>query len=514
MSVFTPRYPSGITLRRLLSTASFVGCADIRVHHATHRSGECQEKTLFAALRGRQHDGHHFIRDAIDHGASAVLVEYPQCDVSVPQCVVRNTRQAFSQICGALNGDPCRHLSIVGVTGTNGKTTTTWLTRSILQSAGLQTGLLGTIEYSDAVRSESSTMTTPDAPTMSKWLAAMVSQNTTHAAIELSSHALDQARCAGTMIDTAVITNITHDHLDYHHNFESYRASKLNILKNLKPGGLTIINADDPGSASCLPYTSGRVVTYGLRNPADVTATILEDSAAGTTFAIMAGSSRVEVRTPMAGPHNVSNCLAATAAALQAGLELPEIAAGIEALTAVPGRLERIDCGQPFSVFVDYAHTDDALRLSIETVKKMIPGRVFCVFGAGGDRDRLKRPLLGRAANTADFAVVTSDNPRTESPTAIIEEVISGIEDTSKAHIEIDRVDGICWALANAGPQDAVLITGRGHETIQDHGSKKVHLDDREVVRDFLRRQKAISGNHSPRRNAVRNSAGQVLKPL
>lgn len=511
MSAFHPRIPMGITLRRLLPVASFVGCADIRVLHATDRSHECDTQALFAALRGRAYDGHHFIRDAIQHGAAAVLVEYPQTDVPVPQCVVRNSRRAYAEICSALSGEPSRRLSIVGVTGTNGKTTTTYLVRSIFQAAGIQTGLLGTIEYSDAVRTERSSLTTPDSKTLSQWLGAMVSRGTTHAAIEMSSHALDQSRCAGTMIDAAVITNITHDHLDYHLDFDAYRASKLRIFEHLKPGGVAILNADDPGSISCLAHAPGRVLTFGLQNAADVSAQILKQSSQGTHFVLTAGIQRTEVRTPLAGTHNVMNCLAAAAAALHAGIDLPDIAAGLEALTCVPGRLERIHCGQPYNVFVDYAHTDDALARAIAAVKATTAGRVICVFGAGGDRDRTKRPLLGRAAATADVPVVTSDNPRSEPPQQIIDEILSGMADNSHPHIEVDRAAAIAWALSHAGPQDTVLVAGKGHETEQIVGSQRLHFDDREVIRQTLAATGPLrSGGPPPKLVTPRSHAGQI----
>ncbi len=486
MSFMNPRIPMGVTLRRLLPSASFVGCADIRIHHATNRSTDCREQTLFAALRGSVFDGHHFIREAVDYGASAVLVEYPQTDISVPQCVVRDSRRAYAEICCALEGYPSKNLCVTGVTGTNGKTTTTWLLRSILQAGGVQSGLLGTIEYHNAVEAERSQLTTPDSMALAHWLSSMVANQATHAAIELSSHALDQSRCAGTLLDAAVITNITHDHLDYHTGYDAYRDSKLRIFENLKPGGVAILNADDPGSISCLALAPGQVTTFGIHNSADVSGTILEQSADGTVFVLTAGAERVQVRTPLAGEHNVLNCLSAAAAALHSGISLHDIAAGIESLQAVPGRLERIDCGQAFHVFVDYAHTDDALQRAVLAAKAVTSGRVICVFGAGGDRDRTKRPLLGRAGAVADLPVVTSDNPRSEDPESIIEEILAGIEVGRNCHVEVDRELAIGWALRQAGPGDTVLIAGKGHETEQVIGTEKIHFDDREVVRGIV----------------------------
>lgn len=494
MSERNSQIPWGIMLHRLLPMASFVGCADIRVQQVTDSSRDCGPGVLFAALRGLQHDGHHFIQDAVRGGAAAVLVEYPQSDISVPQCVVRDSRGAFARICSALKGDPSHELSMVGVTGTNGKTTTTWLARSIFKAAGIQSGVLGTIEYSDGVKSQRSSLTTPDSQALAEWLAAMVACRTTHAAIELSSHALDQSRATGTMLDAAVVTNITHDHLDYHCNPDAYRNSKWKILRHLKSDGIAVLNADDLECISSIPDTSARVVTFGIRQPADVTATILEQSVEGTVFVLSAGGDRIEVRTPLPGEHNVANCLAAAAAAIHAGVSLEKIAEGVEALNAVPGRLEPIDCGQPFHVFVDYAHTDDALRRSISALKKFTAGRIICVFGAGGDRDRAKRPLLGKAGSTSDISVITSDNPRTEDPAAIIEEILVGMKGSGgQTHVEVDRANAIRWALAQAGPGDSVLVAGKGHETEQVTRDGRIEFNDCEVIREGLKTLAALA---------------------
>lgn len=488
-----PRIPLEINLRRVLPNASFVGCADIRVRHVTHSSRECRPNSLFAALRGHTHDGHHFIRDAVERGASAVLVEYPQSDVAALQCVVPDTRRSYAEICSALQGSPSRNLNLVGVTGTNGKTTTTWITRSILQAAGLQTGILGTIEYHDGVDSSKSTLTTPDAQVLAQWLMSMVSHRTTHAAMELSSHALDQGRIAGTMIDAAIITNITQDHLDYHLTYDDYRASKLKVISHLKSNGIVVLNADDPGSISCLAECCGRAVTFGIHNPADVSGTILEQSSCGTRFAVTVDGQTETLHTPLPGEHNVSNCLASIAAALHAGVSMSSIVSGIKSLQEVPGRLEPVGSGQPFQVYVDYAHTDDALRRSIAAVREFTTGRVICVFGAGGDRDRTKRPLLGRAGSVADLAVITSDNPRSEDPAEIIDEILTGMTDCSQQpHVEIEREEAIRWAIGQARQGDAVLVAGKGHETEQIRGKQRVHFDDREVVREVLARHDGL----------------------
>jgi UDP-N-acetylmuramoyl-L-alanyl-D-glutamate--2,6-diaminopimelate ligase len=499
-----PHVPVAVNLRKLFPQASFVGCGDIHCAEATDRSGECRPNSLFAAIRGTRADGNQHIGEAISRGAAALLVDQPQADVSVPQCVVSDVRRAYAELCSALMAHPARHLGLAGVTGTNGKTTTTWLIRAILQAAGRQTGLLGTIEYSDGLTSELSKLTTPDPAGLARRLAAMVSLKTTHAAMELSSHALDQRRTAGTLLDAAVITNITQDHFDYHQNFTAYRRSKLRIFDSLKPAGLAIVNLDDRGSRSCLEEAPKRVMTYGLDEPADVSADSIAQSLIGSRFRLCVGGESVMVETALVGRHNISNCLAAAAVAIHFGIGLEEIARGIETLTAVPGRLESVDCGQPFPVFVDYAHTEDALRNSLAALRPVTKGRIICVFGAGGDRDRLKRPLLGRAAAEADLAVVTSDNPRSEEPSAIVGEILAGFAGTRRQpYVEIDRERAIRWAIQHAGPSDAVLIAGKGHESEQIIGDERLHFDDREVARECLAAQFPVA--HSRHMHLLRN---------
>jgi UDP-N-acetylmuramoyl-L-alanyl-D-glutamate--2,6-diaminopimelate ligase len=473
----------------LFPQASFVGCANIRVEQATDRSDECTADTLFAAIPGTRVDGAGYALEAIGRGAASLLVNCPLASVPVPQCVVINVRKAYAQLCAELAGRPSSRLHLSAVTGTNGKTTITWLLRSILETAGKQVGLLGSIEYSNGIKTEPATLTTPDSQRLSTHLQQMVGCGTTHAAIELSSHALHQDRCAGTRLDAAIVTNVTQDHFDYHHDFDSYLQSKTRIVEHLKPQAIVVLNVDDAGSLSIREHVpaDSRVMTFGLESAADVTATIVKETTDGSWFVIDAGGERIEVRSALIGRHNVSNCLAAAAAAIAAGIPLFAIAAGIESLECVPGRMERIDLGQPFEVFVDYAHTDDALRRSIGCLKRITSGRVICVFGAGGDRDRSKRPLLGRAAVDADTAVVTSDNPRSEDPADIIQDILSGFHGTvRRPYVEPDRADAIRWAIHEADPGDSILIAGKGHETEQIIGTERIPFDDRLVVQQLL----------------------------
>ncbi len=480
---------TAVSLRRLLPSASFVGCGDILVRDATDRSDCCRPGVLFAARPGTRTHGREFVGEALSRGASALLVDFPVAEAAVPQCVTPDVRRAYSLLCHALHGQPSRRLHVVGVTGTNGKSTTCWLVRSILQAAGKPCGVLGTIEYHDGRTGQPSSLTTPEPKTFFAWLHQMAEAGTRYAAVELSSHALDQDRVAGLTLRVAVVTNVTHDHLDYHGCFEAYAAAKAKILDLCAGDGVAVLNRDDPAAWSLRRQVPSGVdvLSYGLSEQADVRARILSRSLTGSRFELQLGRERVEVQTQLPGDHNVQNCLAAAAAAWRLGLSLADVAAGVAALTTVPGRLERVDCGQPFAVLVDYAHTPDALARCLRHLRTVTPGRLLCVFGAGGDRDRLKRPELGRAASQADVVVVTSDNPRSEPPEKIIEEILQGV-DTSRCecHVEPDRRAAIDWVLRQAQPGDCVLIAGKGHETEQVVGNRRLPFDDRQVVRELL----------------------------
>jgi len=478
-----------VDLRRLFPHASFVGGTGIFAAHATDRSHLCRPNSVFAIIRGTRDDGARYIADAISRGATALLTDRPQPGVHVPQCIVPDVRRAFAELCSALAAHPSRNLALAGVTGTNGKTTTTWLIRALLRAAGHQAGLLGTIEYHDGVNSLPARMTTPDPATLNEWLGAMVTHRTTCAALEVSSHALDQKRLAGNLLDAAVLTNITHDHLDYHGTFEAYRTAKCRIFDLLKPTGHAIVNLDDEGSRSCLPAAPRRVFTYSLRSSADFHGTILDATPAGTHFRVDAPGWSREFCTTLVGEHNISNTVAAIAVAHSLELDLDAIQRGLSNFRGVPGRLEAIDAGQPFPVYVDYAHTPDALRRVLGALRPLVRGRLICVFGAGGDRDQAKRPLMGQAvAEQADLPVVTSDNPRSEDPRTILDQIVAGMAGSQRRpFIEPDRRQAIRWALQHAGPDDLVLIAGKGHETEQVVGQERRHFDDREVALECLR---------------------------
>jgi len=348
-------------------------------------------------------------------------------------------------------------------------------------------GSMGTLGLCDGLEHAPNAHTTPPAAVSAQWLAQMAAVGCSHAVMEVSSHALTQARTAGIQFDAACFTNIRRDHLDYHGSLVHYRRAKARLLEGLSPDGVVVINADDPECAALVSHTSAPVKTISLRGPADVTATLIERDLSEQVFLLHVGEDTIPVRTRMIGDHHIYNCLCAAALGLSYEIDLPTIARGLERVEQVPGRMERIDCGQSYSVFVDYAHTPDALQTCLHTLKKVTPGRVICVFGAGGNRDPRKRPLMGAAVERkADLAIITTDNPRYEEPGEIAREILNGFNQPSRAEVILNREDAIQHALATAKAGDAVLIAGKGHETYQEFGKQRMTFDDREVARDFL----------------------------
>ncbi len=487
---------NSISLRRLFPVASYVGCAEIAVEYATEQSRECRPGCLFAALPGTHVHGRDFVAEAIERGAASILTDRPIPNINIPQCILPQPREAFARLCHSLHGLPTRSLGVIGVTGTNGKTTTCWLTRAILEQAGRRTGLLGTIEYSDSRHTEPSQLTTPSSAVLARWLAAAVHHGADCFALELSSHALEQGRAVGTGLDVAIVTNIERDHLDYHPHWDDYRAAKAKIAGLLKRGGCLVLNADQPGSLSLLGYLPrhAQAVTFGIEHDADITASRIAQTATGMTFELRSGIETVSVTSHLIGRHNISNVLAAAAAALHLGLSLPEIAAGVQALRFVPGRLQQIDQGQPFRLFIDYAHTAEALQRVLSTLRSTTDGRIICVFGAGGDRDRTKRAPMGAAASAADLVVLTSDNPRREDPSSIIEEIAVGVDPSRTIlHRQPDRAAAIAYAIDCANPEDTVLIAGKGHETYQIIGERKIPFRDADVCMRLLAEKQVTS---------------------
>jgi UDP-N-acetylmuramoyl-L-alanyl-D-glutamate--2,6-diaminopimelate ligase len=481
-----------VSLRGLIPTASFVGCADITVSAVTEHSHEICPGSLFAALPGTRSHGRDFVKHALQGGAAAILTDRPLADVPLPQCIVPDVRQVYGRLCHGLYAFPSRQLGVAGVTGTNGKTTTTWIVRSLLESASHPTGVIGTIEYNDGIESRPSTLTTPDALTLAQVMAAMKDRQTTHAAIELSSHALKQDRAAGVSLDVGMVTNVTQDHFDYHKTFHDYVSAKARISTLIKRGGVLVLNADDAGTDQILERLDCdvRVVTFGIDSAADIQAERLTLTPQGTRFQLVIGQQRMECMTPLVGQHNVSNCLAAVAAAAHFGLSPEQIVQGLAQFEHVPGRLERVDLGQDFQVFVDFAHTADALQRVIHALRAITAGRIILCCGAGGDRDREKRPRMGQAAALADSVILTSDNPRSEDPRQILADLMAGFpQQAAQPELVIDRRQAIATALQQARPGDVVLIAGKGHEQTQILKEKTIPFDDVSICRELLREQ-------------------------
>lgn len=478
---------NGISLRELLPRAEFIGADDIRVSSCCADSRSCANGDLFAALRGQTIDGHLHAPAAVERGARAVLAQREIPGLNVPQCLVASSREAYGRICQSLAGNPSRRLKVIGVTGTNGKTTTSHLVASILDAAGHHAAVMGTLGFYDGQELGPSPLTTPSPPSIARWLARSEANGCSHAVLEVSSHALAQSRAAGIDFNIVAITNVRHDHLDYHRTIENYRAAKERILELLSSDGMAVVNADDEVASDFLNRFGGPALTVGIHGSAEVTATPLEQHQSEQTFLLTAGQESIPVRTRLIGTHNIYNCLVAAAIGLAYDIDLTTIARGMESLSKMPGRLERLDCGQPFGVFVDYAHTADALTMCLETLRNVTRGRLICVFGAGGDRDAFKRPMMGRAVESrADLAVITSDNPRGEQPEAIAEQIVRGFRQPQRARIELDRAQAIGWALAAAQPGDCVLIAGKGHEEYQIIGSDQLQCDDRELAKQWL----------------------------
>lgn len=482
-----PELGQFVSLRQLLPEAETVGADDVWIGGCSSDSREVREGELFAALPGSKHDGHDFVAEAVVRGCAAVLCERPIPEIPVPSCVVPNVRESHARLCQALAGNPSRQLKLIGVTGTNGKTTTSCLIAGILTAADYRVGLLGTLGCVDGRIVEPATHTTPPPERLASLMARMVRNDCTHAVMEVSSHALDQSRVAGMQFDVACVTNVTHDHLDYHRTLSKYRQTKAKIFDHLDLEGLSVINADDPVAASYLRRLNGPVLTVGIRNAAEITAVPVEQCASEQTFLLTAGSETVPVRTQMIGEHHIYNCLTAAAVGLAYDIALTTVVRGLESVGHVPGRLERIECGQPFSVFVDFAHTPDALTKALAALRLVTAGRLICVFGADGQRDRRKRPLMGRAVEEgADWAIVANDNPRDEDPLAIVRDILPGFQDADRVEVIPDRVAAIHRAIDMARPGDCVLLAGKGHETHQIIGNQQVPHDDREVARQRL----------------------------
>ena len=476
----------GVKLRRALPAE----LANAEVAGLEYDSRRVERGFLFFAFAGARADGRQFAQSAMDRGALAVASGLPAPEGFRGAWIeVEHGRQALALAARNFYGKPDERLGLTGVTGTNGKTTTTFLIDAVLRAAGKTTAMVGTIEYRLAGKVMAAVNTTPESLDLYRIFHDLEQAGGTHATMEVSSHALALGRVYGITFHTVVFTNLTRDHLDFHQTMENYFAAKrlLFMPEGAAPPRWAVINHDDPYGREIHP--ASQVLRYGFDAGADLRASGFETSFEGLRFTVTYQGDKVQIRSPLLGQINAYNILAACGTALSYGLDWPAIARGIAECPPVPGRFERVDEGQPFLVVVDYAHTDDALRNTIAVARQLKPKRVITLFGCGGDRDRSKRPLMGMAAGEAsDFVVLTSDNPRSEDPIAIMNDALVGLRRFDTPHlIEPDRAKAIRAALDQARAGDIVILAGKGHEPYQILKDRVIHFDDREVARETLR---------------------------
>lgn len=477
------------------------GKTDIIINGITYDSRRVKQDYLFVAVKGFKQDGHDFIKKAIERGAAAVVMER-QAEIpgDVAWVVTADSRLALALLSARFYGYPSRKMKMYGVTGTNGKTTTASLLAGVLEAAGEKVGLIGTVCSMIGGKVLPVTHTTPESADLQKLLNNMVAEGVHSCVMEVSSHGLALKRVEGCEFDTVIYTNLTQDHLDFHENMKDYLDAKLKLFSGLGKSGkaaekFAIINADDIYSDNFRKAATGTVYTYGINGPADVMAKEINVSSKGVKFEVEGRWGRCPLKLQITGIFNVYNALAALTAAAAAGVPLETVRNGLEATRGVPGRFELVDQGQDFAVIVDYAHTPDGLEHVLKTARQVTGKRLITVFGCGGDRDRTKRPLMGKiAVQYSDWTVITSDNPRTEDPLKIIGDIEEGVKSSWSGGgyvIEPDRRKAIRLAVQTAGKDDVVVIAGKGHEDYQIIGTRKFPFDDRQEAEEALKGRRA-----------------------
>lgn len=463
------------------------GNPSVEVSSIEYNSRKTTSGALFIAIKGFKADGHDYVNDAIKRGAVAVVVER---DVETPfeicKVMVPDSREALSHISSVYYGTPSRKLDITGVTGTNGKTTTCYLLRSIYEAAGISSGMLTTIEYLVGKRRQRAQLTTPESLDMQRILGKMVEDGVKAVAMEVSSHGLTLKRVKDVEFARGVFTNLSRDHLDFHVDMEDYISSKRSLFKNLRLGAIAVLNCDDPHWEDMASATQARVVKYGFAGTADFRATEVKATLDGTRIKASWKRETAEIKSRLIGMHNAYNMLASAATAAYSGLGKEAIIAGINNVKRIPGRLEQFRLPNGARAFVDYAHTPDALKRVLDSLKEVTEGDIICVFGCGGDRDKGKRPIMGEVStDLADFTIVTSDNSRSEDPQTIIDEITRGIK-KHNFKTEADRRKAIEKAVALAKPKDSVLIAGKGHEKFQIVGDARIRFDDAKILSSLI----------------------------
>ena len=458
---------------------------DTEITHVCVDSRATQKGSLFVAVPGNRCDGGHYARQAVDRGAVCVVCQ-SELPPDLPWVKVRDARLALSQLACMWYGHPSRQLTMLGVTGTNGKTTVTYLLRHILQRTGMKTGLIGTVQNIVGEQTLPAQRTTPDALQIQQLLSAMTKNGCSHAVMEVSSHALDQHRAEGIDFAVGIFTNLTEDHLDYHGTMGCYCDAKAKLFQMSRMG---VCNADDPWTERLLAGASCPSVYYGIHNPAEVWAEDIFLHSRSVDFTVCTARTRTPVHLGVPGRFSVYNALGAIAACGELGIPPEECAAALATFPGVAGRMEVVPTpGKPYTLLIDYAHTPDALENVLKTVRGFAQNRVIAVFGCGGDREREKRPLMGHiAGKLADLTIITSDNPRTEEPMAIIRDILPGIAGAEDKYIvEPDRRGAIALAMGRAAAGDVIVLCGKGHETYQEIGDKTIPMDEREIVRSLL----------------------------
>ncbi|GIQ67962.1 UDP-N-acetylmuramoyl-L-alanyl-D-glutamate--2,6-diaminopimelate ligase [Xylanibacillus composti] len=484
-------------LTELLLLSRIAGNPDTEFTGVETDSRKVRPGDLFICITGHRTDGHAYAAQAEQQGASAIVAEKP-LQTSLPVLYVPDSRFAMALIATAFYRNPSLEMKVIGITGTNGKTTTTYILEKILRDHHFRTGLMGTIAMKIGDQEYEVKNTTQEALELQRHFREMRNVGTDYCVMEVSSHALEQGRVRGCRFRTAIFTNLSQDHLDYHLTMANYKAAKGLLFSRMgntfDPAfpQFAVLNADDPASDTYRRHTSAQVITYGIDNPADVWASDIRITAQGTSFRMRTFAGELDLKLKLIGKFSVYNVLAASAAALAEGVPLSRIQSSLEEMTGVSGRFEAVYEGQPFLVIVDYAHTPDSLENVLATIREFAEGKVITLFGCGGDRDRSKRPIMGKiAGNYSDYVIVTSDNPRTEDPEAILRDIEPGVREAGlepdRYELLADRKAAIQKAVALASPKDVVLIAGKGHETYQEIGVTRYDFDDRLVAKNAIR---------------------------
>jgi UDP-N-acetylmuramoyl-L-alanyl-D-glutamate--2,6-diaminopimelate ligase len=487
----------GVSLRSLLASDLVARPHDVRASSCTSDFRRVRQGDVFVALVEAEEDGHDFATEAVRRGAAAVVCERCLPVFTVPQYVVRDSRAAYGRICQALVAHPSRQLKVIGVTGTSGKTTVARLLASIFRTAGIESGTIDSLGCSDGLN-ELPAVNDKITPTwLARRLSDMAANGLTHAIVEVSSQSLSQSLLAGVRLDAMCVTHIGHGHLDWHGSVENYRQAERRVLEHLDPDGVAILNADCPVSMRMLDGLRQPVLTIGLRQPSEITAQVIEQHVNEQVFLLTAGEETVGVRTSLVGDHQIYNCLTAAAMALAYGVELTTIARGLEAVDQLPGRMERVMCGQEFNVLVDAANSPETLRACLQAARQVTSGRLICVVGADGESNRDELPALGRVAGAmADLAVITSNGPRVRGQYDFTREIVNGFADPKKAHVILERSAAIAWAIDNADEGDTVIVAGMGDRLHPTGGENELPCDDSALARQVLQGAFASTAPH------------------